>query len=84
MIDTPKLSQGWRRVSQYAIAIDTPGGTYHVSKGLVAGKPRYTAWPPKPPHDLDLPWQERLHSPLGCFDDPDSAKRCCEDHADGR
>lgn len=71
----------WKRVSPYAIALVTPRGTYHVSKGASGGRVRYCAWPPAPTAGMDAPWQDRLHTMLGCFDDADAAKRCCEEHA---
>lgn len=77
----------WQRVKgaeRYALQLVTPRGTYFVSRAAVMGRYRFTAWPPKPPEpprDKPYHWQDYTHFTLGCFDDVEAAKRCCEQHA---
>ena len=76
----------WEQVKdcKYAQSLKTPAGTYHVSAGLVMGKWRFTAWPPAPPaapQTGGYDWRDYVHNSLGCFDDAEAARRCCEEHA---
>lgn len=77
----------WRPVrgaERYALELVTERGTYTVCRARVVDRVRFTAWPPKPPappRDREYDWRDHCPQALGCFDDLDAAKRCCERHA---
>lgn len=76
------MSLAWLRLPGKAGAyfIYTEQG-YKVSKVFSNGVPGYLAWPPKPEYNRNArDWRENLLSSLGCFDNPEQAKECCEQH----
>lgn len=61
----------WKRMSQWYL--QQQGTGYTVSKALVMGEPRYSAWAPKPHKYASA----KL---LDVKDTPQEAMQVCEDH----
>jgi len=81
MTDSSKSEWSWLR-SRCGTFIKSCTG-YRVSKALINGVPKYTAWPPAPPSTPKrgfYRWEDYIPECIDVFGDRESAMGACVKH----